>query len=217
MGWFSDQGEFVLTTRKTGDPPNLTLCTCKIESTDYDLKSKVDFEDSDDSDNESDDDMFDLFDDDDDVKAKIKWKLKKKATFEDDQGNQFAKLTVKVKGKSTAELDGEDMKSKSKTKKVVYHLEWPEHAGEGEELPVEFENGHWQDWDRTWKCGQMEVQYDAKFGTDEVTVKNEDGCHPCKALMVGSAMAYFFHPSRFLSEMDGKVQQDARNFMRNKG
>lgn len=198
----------------------MMLCTCRIDSTDYDVKNKVEFEDSDNSDAESDDGLFD-FDDDDEVKAKFEWKLMKAATFLDNEGNDFASLKLKVKGKSKAVVEIErdengherkTMKSETKTKKVIYHLDWPEIAGE--ELPVEFENGNWQDWDRTWMCGPLEIEYDAKWGIDEAIVKNEEGCHPCKALIIESAMAYFFHPTRFQEDMESRVKKDARRFVR---
>lgn len=208
--WFESHNEFEL--KSYADD---LLVKATIKGTDYDLKRKVDWEaDSDDSDF-SNDGLFD-WDDDLELKVKLKWKVKREAVFTDTDGKQFAKLSVKVKGKSKAELEienreGEEretMNSSTKVKKVFYKLEW-----EGNAVDPTFENGHWQDWDRSWKCDMFDATYDAKMGVDEVHVQTKGNCLGGDALSVAFAMAYFFHPAAYAEQMDSQVRQDARAIM----
>merc|ERR1719424_2615317 len=97
--WFETHSDFELKTYNDD-----LLARCVIEGTDAEVKREVDWEaDSDDSDYSA-DELFG-FDDTEELKVKLKWKIKRKAQFIDPDGNTFASLAVKVKGKSKAELE----------------------------------------------------------------------------------------------------------------
>lgn len=223
-GWFAKDATFQLENyvREEGSDRGKTLVQVTVEGTDSDINKDVDWAgDSDNSDNESIDDLFD-FGDDDDVKVKLKWKVKRTATFTDADGNEFAKLKIKVKGKSKAEGEIKqaeeggpttmDISSKTKLKKVIYALTF--NALGEDPVEVTFENGHWQDWDREWACPMFTAKYDAKFGTDQVSIDSTGQCLGANALAVGFAMSYFFHPASFLSELDGQARSEARQYLR---
>lgn len=204
--FFSSKSEFTVKSLTDDNLVNVT-----VEGQDIDLKKSVEWEgDSDDSDF-SVDDLFDF--DDDEVKVKLKWKIKREAKFVDKDGNQFADLSVKVKGKSKCEIKDRDnepdkVDSSSKVKKVYYKLNM-----QGAETAIEVDNGHWQDWDRQWTCDAFDCQYDAKFGTDEVKVSTKGTCNGSNALAIGFALGYFFHPSAYNEKMDSKAKSEARSKM----
>ncbi|KAF4736704.1 hypothetical protein FOZ62_002583 [Perkinsus olseni] len=195
------------------------LGRCALGKLDEDYKKEVDWEtDSDDSDFSL-DDLFD-FDDDDELKVKVKFKAKREASFKNAKGEEFAHLKVKVKGKAKVEVtinEGsggattELWSAKSAIKKVYYTL-----TINGVEVPVEFSNHKWQDWDRQWKIpGLLTATYDAKFGTDEVFVDTKClEAPPADLLLVGFAMAYFMHPSNYLSRAENEAQSYARQVLR---
>lgn len=211
--WFASKSEFTL---KTFTDDNLVNVT--VEGQDIDMKKDVDWEgDSDDSDF-SVDDLFD-FDDDDSCKVKLKWKIKREAKFVDKDGQEFANLSVKVKGKSKAEITetGQEdengtkqtrLDSSTKVKKVYYKLKMQD-----EEVALDVDNGHWQDWDRKWSCDAFDTEYDAKFGVDEVKVQSKGICNGSNALAVAFALAYFFHPSGFNTQMESQARSEATRCM----
>jgi len=211
--WLASKSEFTLKTF-TDD----TLVNVTVEGQDVDMKKDIEWEgDSDDSDF-SVDDLFD-FDDDDSCKVKMKWKIKREAKFVDKDGQEFANLSVKVKGKSKAEITevGEEdangqkqtrLDSTTKVKKVYYKLQM-----QGAEVALDVDNGHWQDWDRKWSCDAFDTEYDAKFGVDEVKVKSKGVCNGSNALAVGFALAYFFHPSGYSAQMQSKADSEASRYM----
>lgn len=213
--WFAEKSEFTLKTYT-----DETLVNATVEGQDIDIKKKVDWEgDSDDSDF-SEDDLFD-FDDDDDpsCKVKMKWKVKREAKFVDKDGQEFANLKVKVKGKSKAELTKTDddpprsnMESSVKVKKVYYKLKMND-----AEVALEFDNGHWQDWDRKWSCDFFDAEYDAKMGVDEVKVESKGACPGSNALAVAFALAYFFHPSAYCGQMKSRAESQARQYFEMEG
>lgn len=209
--WFASQSDFELKTYSDD-----LLVKCVIEGTDAEIKREVEWDgDSDDSDY-SIDDLFG-FDDTEELKVKLKWKIKRQAQFIDPDGNTFANLTVKVKGKSKAELevqegdDGtriENMTSETKVKKVYYKLTWLD-----SEHTFEFDNGHWQDWNRSWCNDFIHAEYEAKFGVDEMKINTKGNCMGGDGLAVGFAISYFFHPAAYASEMDTKVRCEARDLI----
>ncbi|EER14410.1 hypothetical protein Pmar_PMAR014462 [Perkinsus marinus ATCC 50983] len=165
------------------------------------------------------DDLFD-FDDDDEWKVKWKFKAKREASFKNAQGEEFAHLKVKVKGKAKVEVEidedhegnkTERWSAKSAVKKVYYTL-----TINGVEVPVEVDNHKWQNWDREWDIpGMFKATYDAKFGTDEVFVDTKClEAPPADLLMIGFAMAYFMHPSSYLSRAENAAKSHARNVLR---
>lgn len=216
--WFSSKSEFQIENWNRGeDGKGETLVRVEIEGKDADINRDVDWEgDSDDSDFSL-DDLFD-FDNDDELKVKLKWKFSRRARFLDSDNKEYASLKFKAKGKSKAELTierddegnktSERMESKTKVKKAFYTLEWG-----GEQVEVEVEGGHWQDYDRKWSCPMFDAQYDAKWGTDEVKIDTKGKCPGHDALGVGFALAYFLHPAQFVNDMDSKARGDARRFM----
>lgn len=223
-GWFSEHAHFELQTLETKESPERrTLASCKIESCDTECKKDVEMDgDSDDSDF-SFDDLFD-FDDDDECKVKLKWKLKREAKFFDAEGNEFAKLKFKGKGKAKAEATRENddapihVSASNKVKKAFFKLYWEAHHGDGEEfIGVDFENGHWNQWDRKFTTKLFEADYDAKWGTDTVTIKTNDGCEPIHSMLVGFAISYFFHPSRFHDNMTNQAASTARHYLIREG
>jgi len=210
--WFASQSDFELKTYNDD-----LLVRCVIEGADAEIKREVEWDgDSDDSDY-SVDDLFG-FDDTEELKVKLKWKIKRKAQFIDPNGKTFANLTVKVKGKSKAELEvqdgdggtrAENMTSETKVKKVHYKLTWLD-----SEHTFEIDNGHWQDWDRSWCNDFIHSEYDAKCGTDEMKIKTKGNCLGGDGLAVGFAISYFFHPAAYAAEMDSKVRSEASGMMR---
>jgi len=211
--WFASKSEFKVDTFT-----DETLVNVTVEGQDADMKKSVEWEgDSDDSDF-SVDDMFQFDDEDASCKVKLKWKIKREAKFVDKDGNEFATLSVKVKGKAKAEMtqadaaEGEDpgpptMTSSVKVKKVYYKL----NIG-GTDVALDVDNGHWDDWDRKWSCDFFDVEYDAKFGVDEVKVQTKGACNRSNALAVGFALAYFFHPSGYGGQMKGRAESEARTY-----
>lgn len=206
--WFDSHSTFQLKTLK-----DESLVRVTVEGQDADMKKEVDWEgDSDDSDF-SVDDLFDFDDDDQSCKVKLKWKVKREATFMDKDGQQFAKLKVKVKGKSKAELTQKEedapkqMESSVKVKKVYYKLEMGD-----QEVELNVDNSHWGDWDRKWSCDFFDIEYDAKWGTDEVRVQSKGACNGSNALAVSFALAYFFHPSAYAGQMKSRAESDARSY-----
>lgn len=200
--------ELQLTTEGTGKE---VVGKCVIEGQDNELKAESEWEDSDGSDYSLDD----LFDGDEaEHKVKLKWKIKRTAKFYDNEGNEFAKLKVKLKGKTKAEaeyepnehgqLEKKNVEVKTKVKKVIYTLEFPEI--QEEPLEVEVDNGHWEDWDRVFETALFRADYDAKWGLDVVNLEVKEGAPTVKALLCGFTVAYYFHPSRYVGQMDSHAQ-----------
>lgn len=190
------------------------LSKCEVGAQDIKMDKSLEWEgDSNDSDF-SVDDLFDLIDDDDELKVKLKWKVKREATFYDESENPFAKLQFKVKGKSKAEIeiDGETNEertsSKTKVKKVFYTLT----VGE-EEVTLNFENGKWDDWQRVWECSKFKCEYNSNWGTDTVSVDTAEGVPPCSALLVAFAISYFFHPANYADKMESKAMSECRSYI----
>jgi len=215
-GLFSMDDEFTYqlqTYKAPGQEEPIPLGTVEIGTPKYDIKAEEEFGDSDGSDYSLDD----LFDGDPlEHEYKLKWKAQVQATCKDAEGNEFAKLKFKVKGKSKAEAvyePNEDLEMvrtslncKTKVKSVKYHLTWEEQHDEGaEELDVEFDDGHWHDWDRTFETKAFEAKYNEKFGTDEVTCKVKEGVPAIKAFLVSFALAYYGHPSKYCDVMNSKA------------
>jgi len=215
-GWFESHAEVELQTYKSDEEESRVLARCVIDGGDYDMKLKDEWEgDSDDSEFSL-DDLFDFDDDDVEHKVKLKWKVAREAKFYDGEGNKFCTMKFKVKGKSKAEVtfqendEGEMVRgpvsSTTKVKKAYHKIKWEEHLDGDDHISLDFDNGHWHDWDRTFQCGLLKSEYDAKWGVDVVTVDTKENVDPVKGLLVGFAIAYFFHPSRFASEMDGHAR-----------
>merc|ERR1712137_1314071 len=123
-------------------------------------------------------------------------------------------MGVKGKSKAVAEYDdsGEQtsLESTTKVKKAYHKIEWAEHLEEGEEhVSLEFDNGHWHDWDREFGCKMFEAMYDGKWGRDDVGVKTKEGVNPIHGLIVGFAVAYYFHPSRYAAQMNSRARSMA--------
>ncbi|KAF4660017.1 hypothetical protein FOL47_007352 [Perkinsus chesapeaki] len=192
---------FIRDEQKVGQ----VLGRCAVGKLDEDYKKEVDWEnDSDDSDFSL-DDLFG-FDDDDELKVKLKFKAKREARFYNAQGVEFAHLKVKLKGKAKVEVSinegaggakTELWNTKSAIKKVYYSL-----TINGVDLPIEFSNHKWQDWDRQWSVpGMFNATYNAKFGTDEVFVDTKFlQAPPADLLLMAFAIAYFMHPSSYLAQ-----------------
>lgn len=209
--WLSSKSHFELENLR-GE----LLCSVGIDGQDADIKRSIEWEgDSDDSDYSGDSDDGD---EDDEFKVKLKWKIKREATFKDAGGNVFAKLKVKMKGKSKAEVETHEgehgeyraiTNAKTKIKKAFYDLR----PGGGDKTEIDVENGHWHDWDREWKSDFFDAEYCSKWGIDEVKCKTTGACNASQALAIAFATSYFFHPTGVHDQMHSSCINQARTIM----
>jgi len=98
--------------------------------------------------------------------------------------------------------------AKSKVKKVIYKLDINDKP-----ITITFKDGHWDDYDRKWKCELFDLEYDAKIGRDVIYVETKEGADPSVACVTGFVLGKFFHPSQFADHFQDKAVQYARSHL----
>ncbi len=84
----------------------------------------------------------------------------------------------------------------TKVKNAYHEIDWEERLADAEEhTGLDFANGRWGDRHRTFDCRLLQAGYDSQGVRGDVTVNVKEGADPVTGLLVGFAIAYYFHPS----------------------